>query len=248
MAEAVAATACQNLESPKPPSGAGKSMVRPSKDIGTKCSLQPVPLRSRHLGDKLWSVTRQIENARAFAARKGWTVAPSHIFVDDGISRAEFKRRPGFQRLMVALESKPPFQVLIVSEQESIGREAFETDYTIRQISQAGVEIFEYVHGQSLTPKNQLDRLITAIRAGADDGVQAVAAESPRRPEGGRPPGHRRQHTAGGRRFGTAAAPAATPLELAERQVEEAGLRIVAETRRSRSTATKQVRNESNDY
>jgi DNA invertase Pin-like site-specific DNA recombinase len=36
------------------------------------------------------SVTRQIEHARQFAATKGWT-APDHlVFVDDGISGAEF--------------------------------------------------------------------------------------------------------------------------------------------------------------
>src|SRR6185503_10623442 len=65
------------------------------------------------------SVTRQVENARAFATAKGWTVAEEHIYVDDGISGAEFKRRPGFQRLLAALP-RPPFGVLVVSEQKSI--------------------------------------------------------------------------------------------------------------------------------
>ena len=35
-------------------------------------------------------VTRQIENARAYAERKGWTVAEEHVYADDGISGAEF--------------------------------------------------------------------------------------------------------------------------------------------------------------
>ena len=41
------------------------------------------------------SVTRQIDHARAYAATKGWTVAEAHVYVDDGISGAEFAKRPG---------------------------------------------------------------------------------------------------------------------------------------------------------
>ena len=48
----------------------------------------------------------------AYAARKGWTVADEHVYVDDGISGAEFANRPGFLRLMNALKPRPPFQVL----------------------------------------------------------------------------------------------------------------------------------------
>ena len=60
------------------------------------------------------SVTRQIEHARAYATRKGWTVADEHIYVDDGISGAEFKKRPGLLRLLNAFDPTPPFQVLIM--------------------------------------------------------------------------------------------------------------------------------------
>ena len=62
------------------------------------------------------SVTRQISLARTYAARKGWTVDPEHIYVDDGISGAEFERRPGFLRMMNALKPRAPFQVLVMSE------------------------------------------------------------------------------------------------------------------------------------
>lgn len=62
------------------------------------------------------SVTRQIEHAKAYATKKGWRVAEAHIYSDDGISGAEFVKRPGFIRLMNALTPKPPFQVLIMSE------------------------------------------------------------------------------------------------------------------------------------
>ncbi len=50
--------------------------------------------------DEEKSVTRQVERARPYAAQKGWTVADANVYTDDGISGAEFQKRPGFLRLM----------------------------------------------------------------------------------------------------------------------------------------------------
>jgi DNA invertase Pin-like site-specific DNA recombinase len=38
------------------------------------------------------SVARQLEHARAYATRKGWTVDPAHVYQDDGISGAALER------------------------------------------------------------------------------------------------------------------------------------------------------------
>jgi DNA invertase Pin-like site-specific DNA recombinase len=59
------------------------------------------------IADDQKSVTRQVEHARDYAWRKGWNVADEHIFVDDGISGAEFAKRPGLLRLMNALKPRP---------------------------------------------------------------------------------------------------------------------------------------------
>ena len=124
------------------------------------------------------SVTRQKEVARAFALSKGWTVDDRYVFVDDGISGAEFgEKRPGFARLMAALKPRPPFQVLIVSEQKSIGREAFETGYVIKLLDEAGVEIVEYVHGRSLNPKNWTDKVTSAVMSSADEAHRQQSSE-----------------------------------------------------------------------
>ena len=69
------------------------------------------------VGEEAKSVTRQIEHARAYAAKKGWAVAAEQPYSDDGISGAEFKNRPGLLRLLNALAPRPPFQVLIMSEE-----------------------------------------------------------------------------------------------------------------------------------
>jgi DNA invertase Pin-like site-specific DNA recombinase len=48
--------------------------------------------------DNQGSVARQIEHAQQYAHRKGFAVDDSLIFVDDGISGAEFANRSGFLR------------------------------------------------------------------------------------------------------------------------------------------------------
>src|ERR1041384_3177803 len=94
------------------------------------------------VADEQKSVTRQIEHARAYADRKGWIVRDAHVYVDDGISGAEFANRPGFLRLMNALKPVAPFQVLVMSEESRLGREAIETAYALKQLVQAGCRVF----------------------------------------------------------------------------------------------------------
>ena len=52
------------------------------------------------IADDQKSVARQVDHARRYAIAKGWTVDDAHIYVDDGISGAEFANRPGSLRLM----------------------------------------------------------------------------------------------------------------------------------------------------
>ena len=43
------------------------------------------------VADEAKSVARQIALAREFAARRGWTIPDAHVYVDDGVSGAEFE-------------------------------------------------------------------------------------------------------------------------------------------------------------
>src|SRR6266849_6073676 len=81
------------------------------------------------VADEQKSVTRQVDHASAYAVRKGWVVANEHVYIDDGISGAEYANRPGFLRLMNALKPRAPFQILIMSEESRLGRESIEVSY-----------------------------------------------------------------------------------------------------------------------
>jgi DNA invertase Pin-like site-specific DNA recombinase len=115
------------------------------------------------------SVARQVDHGRAYATRKGWTVHEGSVFVDDGISGAEFATRPGFLRLMNALKPKPPFQVLIMSEESRLGREAIETAYALKQLVQAGVRVFFYLEDRERTLDSPTDKIMLSLTAFADE-------------------------------------------------------------------------------
>lgn len=69
-------------------------------------------------------IARPVEHARQYAQQKGWMVDEAHVYIHEGISGAEFANRPGFLRLMNSLKPRPRFQVLVVSEESRLGREA----------------------------------------------------------------------------------------------------------------------------
>jgi site-specific DNA recombinase len=116
------------------------------------------------------SVARQIERAHAYAAGKGWTVDETFVFVDDGVSGAEFAKRPGYMRLLNAAGTKrAPFGVLIVSELSRLGREQLETGYAVKQLAQAGVRIFAYLDDREVALDSPIDKfMLAAVNFGAE--------------------------------------------------------------------------------
>jgi len=121
------------------------------------------------VADEQKSVARQVDHARQYAARKGWAVDEARVFVDDGISGAEFAARPGFLRLMNSLKPRAPFQVLIMSEESRLGREAIETAYALKQLVQAGVRVFFYMEDRERTLDSPTDKIMMSLTAFADE-------------------------------------------------------------------------------
>ena len=151
------------------------------------------------LANEAKSVQRQIDNARAYATRKGWRVAEEHIYSDDGISGAEFKTRPGYLRLMNALTPRPPFQALIMSEESRLGREQIETSYALKQLVTAGVRVFFYLEDKERTLDSPTDKLLLSVSGFASEverekARQRTADAMLRKARAG--------HATGGRTFG----------------------------------------------
>jgi site-specific DNA recombinase len=112
------------------------------------------------ISDESKSVARQVEHARAYAASNGWTVLDECVYIDDGISGAEFARRPGLMRLLNALTPLPSFDVLILSELSRLGREQLETGYALKQLSQARVRVFTYQERKEIVLDTPTDKFL----------------------------------------------------------------------------------------
>lgn len=151
------------------------------------------------VADDQKSVARQVEHARAYAVRKGWTVSDEHVFVDDGVSGAEFAARPGFVRLMNALKPRPTFQVLVMSEESRLGREAIETAYALKQLVTAGVRVFFYLEDRERTLDSPTDKIMLSLTAFADE-LERVKARQ--RTHDAMHRKARAGHVTGGRTFG----------------------------------------------
>jgi hypothetical protein len=55
-------------------------------------------------------------------------------------------------------EARPPFQVLIMSEESRLGREKIETAYALKQIIDAGVRLFFYLEDRERTLDRRASR------------------------------------------------------------------------------------------
>jgi DNA invertase Pin-like site-specific DNA recombinase len=121
------------------------------------------------IADDQKSVVRQVDHARAYADRKGWIVDDAYVYVDDGISGAEFASRPGFLRLMTALKPRPPFQILIMSEESRLGREAIETAYALKQLVTAGVRVFFYLEDRERTLNSPIEKAMLSLQTMGDE-------------------------------------------------------------------------------
>jgi DNA invertase Pin-like site-specific DNA recombinase len=105
------------------------------------------------------SVAQQRREALAYIEKQGWTLGP--VFEDDGISGAEFEKRPGLVQLLDSLKPRPPFRVLVITDKDRLGRETLETGYILKRILEAGVRIFECkVGGGEVTITKPADKLM----------------------------------------------------------------------------------------
>ena len=121
------------------------------------------------VSDEQRSVARQVEHARAFAAARGWTVVEEHVYIDDGISGAEFERRPAFLRMINALKPRAPFQVLVMADESRLGRESTAVAYALKQLMQAGVRVWFYLEGRERTLDSPTDKIMLSLTAVADE-------------------------------------------------------------------------------
>jgi len=115
------------------------------------------------------SVSRQREQALRYASEHHWTLDEAYVYSDTGVSGAEFAKRPGLMRLIAALKPKAPFDVLIVTDRDRLGREQIETSFVLKQIITAGVRVFEVSRNQEIMLTSPADKVLASVTAFAGE-------------------------------------------------------------------------------
>ncbi len=112
------------------------------------------------------SVVRQVEHARRYAEAKGWIVEREHVYVDDGVSGAEFRNRPGLLRMLNSLKE---FDVIVMSELSRLGRDMVHTTYALDGIKSQGVRVFFYLTDEEIKFDSAMDRfMLSALSLAAE--------------------------------------------------------------------------------
>lgn len=116
------------------------------------------------LSDEQKSVSRQIDGARAFIQRKGWTLSDAHIYTDDGVSGALFSGRADFQRMMRAAEAGA-FEAIVLYDLDRFGRHAHKTMVALNALADLGVTVWDFSTGARVDLDSFEGRISASLRA-----------------------------------------------------------------------------------
>jgi site-specific DNA recombinase len=151
-------------------------------------------------GAEAKSVAVQIADCKAYIAKKGWSLSPEHVYVDDNVSGVAFgAARPALARLLLALAPRPPFQALVMTEDSRLGREMTETSYVLKGIVDAGVRVFMARDDVERTLTTAMDKVIASL---ANFSSEMEREKISQRTSAAMRSRARHGHIAGGRTFG----------------------------------------------
>ncbi len=110
------------------------------------------------------STARQIDQATRYVETRGGVVLPECQYTDEATSGAEFRGRLGLLKFLEALRNGKPFSALVMMDESRLGREQIETQYTLKQITDAGVRVFYYQTGEEAKLDTSLDKIMSALK------------------------------------------------------------------------------------
>jgi site-specific DNA recombinase len=136
------------------------------------------------------SLETQVGEARRWCEARGWSVADAHVFVDSGVSRAEFKHRPGLVALLLAAERRD-FDAVVVRDASRLGGDMERTALLIRDLVESGTEVWNYYEGTRAEADSITARLLLIVRAFAEElEREKIAGRTRERLERGARAGH----------------------------------------------------------
>ncbi len=110
------------------------------------------------------SMQVQVEEGKRYIAKNGGILKPEHIFLDDAISRAEFKKRPGLIALLNAANGKQ-FDAVIVRDESRLGGDTFRSGLIIQDLLESGIQLFYFYTDERVRCEGAVDKFMIAARS-----------------------------------------------------------------------------------
>lgn len=109
------------------------------------------------------SLEVQRQEARRFAEEKNWSVDPAHEYIDDAISRSEFKKRPGLASLRAAA-TQGAFDVIVTRDESRLGGDTLRTSVLVEELLDTGVALYYYFRDERVQIRNAMEKLVSVMR------------------------------------------------------------------------------------
>jgi DNA invertase Pin-like site-specific DNA recombinase len=110
------------------------------------------------------SLEVQTTNARHCVESKGWKLLPEHIYLEDAVSRAEFRKRPALLALLNAARDRA-FDVVVTRSDCRLGGDTFRSGIVLQDLLDTGVRLFYYFTDEEVTLDGAVDKFLVAARS-----------------------------------------------------------------------------------
>lgn len=110
------------------------------------------------------SLDVQREEGARFVEREGGILSKDHVYLDDAISRAEFKKRPGLIAMLNAAKAGQ-FDAIVVRDESRLGGDTFRSGLVIQDLLDSGARLFYYYTGEEVTLDGAVDKFMVAARS-----------------------------------------------------------------------------------
>ena len=109
------------------------------------------------------SLAVQEEEANRFATSQGWTVDPGHVYREDAVSRAEFKKRPALIAMLNAAD-RGAFEVVITRDETRLGGDMIRTGLLVQDLLDKDIQLFYYFTGERVRLDDATSKFLLAAR------------------------------------------------------------------------------------
>ena len=109
------------------------------------------------------SLDVQLSEARRFIEARGWQWSEQLVYIEDAVSRAEFKKRPVLLKMLNDAE-QDVFDAVVTRDETRLGGDMVRTCLLIQDILDAGVALYYYASGEQVRLDDATAKFMVAAK------------------------------------------------------------------------------------